>query len=185
MRSVYYLILFSSILTFFGSCSKKPKEKHTHSVERIVEEKPIEVEKIIEIEKVQDLEGVFYFDLGGQIEFIADVEDKIHIVTAGQSIQSVNPANDTIGSHPIISGSDLPIVDGAIRFHKNVNYKSNTHDIEKDVGGDIDGTKRTDYIIEMLESGRIRLTIKIYDNKINTNVNFIVAERVLESLWDY
>lgn len=85
--------------------------------------------------------------------------------------------------HPTVTRENLEPKNGKIFFSQNVNYGSSSqYDLEEDVSGsDITGSKRTDYLFELLDGGKIKLTIKIYDNTINNNVNSVIATRVLTS----
>jgi len=130
----------------------------------------------------QVFEGVYYFDNGGYLEIIQGEDNELTLVREGQSIQSINPKNGTLGSHPAIYYSGLEVINGVARFFMNVSYSSSTYDLEEDVSGrDITGVRRTDFELEMV-GDHLQLTIKIYDGAINSNVNGVIATRVLRSI---
>jgi len=126
----------------------------------------------------QDFEGLFYCENGSNVELIADYQDRVTFETSGQSLNSINPINSTLSTHPIISNRDV-VVNGnkLVMFPVNVTYSSSTHDVEKDAGGDINGKKRTDYSISLNEQDQLLIKITIYDNAINSNINSIIVER--------
>ena len=136
------------------------------------------------VRSAQDFEGVFYFSNGGRIELIASADNEITILRSMQSITTLNPKNSTLGSHPIVVKENLEVYGDNIFFTINVNYGTNAqYDIEEDVSGaDITGSRRTDFRFERTVTNSLRLTISIYANKINSNVNSVVARRVLESI---
>ncbi len=130
----------------------------------------------------QEFEGVYYFDNGGYLEIIMGEDQELTIVREGQALNSVNPNNDTLGTHPAIYYSGLEIYQGLARFSANVNYGVDTYDLEEDVSGrDIEGSHRTDYQFRMM-GDKLEITITIYEGTTNNNLNTVVARRVLTSL---
>ena len=109
-------------------------------------------------------------------------DQELTIVREGQALNSVNPNNDTLGTHPAIYYSGLEIYQGLARFSANVNYGVDTYDLEEDVSGrDIEGSHRTDYQFRMM-GDKLEITITIYEGTTNNNLNTVVARRVLTSL---
>lgn len=163
------LIILTIAALFLSACGSD-----YHTIEKV----PVEVE----VPVAQDFEGVFYFENGSQIELVAGYDGDVTILRSGQSLQSINPQNDTLGSHPTVSGEGFEVSNGKIFFFSNANYTGG-NDLEEDVSGsNITGQKRTDYLIELLGDGRLQLTIKIYSDKINNNANYVVATRIFTSL---
>jgi len=161
-----YLVL----LLILVACGKDThKETNT--------EKPVEVE--VPVEVTQDFEGFYRLQNGGTIEFIADSEDKITVVSSGQVVVSQNPENGTFGEHPRISGAELLVIDKSLRWSVNVNYTSG-QDIEEDISGsNITGTKKTNYYI-YYENDKLVIEISIWQSKIGDNINSIIAHRVIK-----
>jgi hypothetical protein len=132
--------------------------------------------------KAQDFEGVYHFDNGGFIELIAASDGDVTVLSQGQILTSVNPENDTFAQHPTISRVNEEVVDGSVRFSVNLNYTSG-HDLEEDVSGaNVLGQKRTDVLIQVLESGKLKITLTVYSDKLSNNANYVVAVRSFESL---
>jgi len=130
----------------------------------------------------QPFEGVYYFDYGGYLEIIVSEDNELTILRENQSLQSVNPQNNTIGSHPSIYYSGLEVKNGIARFSTNVNYGVDTYDLEGDTSGaDIESNHRTDYEFKM-SGDKLQITIRIYEGTTNTNLNYVIAERILTSL---
>ena len=73
-----------------------------------------------------------------------------------------------------------------VSFSKNVNYNSAKEDIEEDESGnDINGSKLTSFLLEKLEDEKIRLTITIYANSSNNNINYVdVLGLYLGNTWN-
>lgn len=177
------LFIATFLIVFFVSCGNKNYNAPTKIIE-VEKEVEIEVEKEVEIEifRPQDFEGIYYFDNGGYLELIAGIDDEVTIMREGQSLTSINPKNDTFASHPAIYKTGLEPVDNKLRFTTNVNY-TDGYDLEEDESGkDIRDSRRTDYEIKLLKNGNIKLTIKIYSDRMNHNANYIVAERTFTSL---
>ena len=141
-----------------------------------------EVEKEVLI--AQDFEGIFKFDNGvsfSYIELVASSDNEITILRDGQVLNSINPENDTLALHPIVTAENLEVVNGEVFLTRDDNYNSG-QDLEEDISGsNIQGRKRTDYLIEKTDIG-IRLTIKIYSERTNDNANEVVATRIFESI---
>jgi hypothetical protein len=134
-----------------------------------------------EVRISQDFEGVYYFKDGGFLEIIVGSDNEITLMREGQSIQSINPKNNTLCSHPLIYITGLESKGNKLKFFGNVNY-TDGNDLEEDESGvDIRGSKRTDYEIKLLKNGRISLTIDVYSDSIGNNANYIIAKRVLNS----
>lgn len=175
-----YLIPFLIISAI--SCVRTKTRYETVEVEKKVEvEVPVEVEKLVEVPVKQMFEGYWYLQNGGTLEIIVGSDDRITLVTSGQNIQSINPKNGTHAGHPHMSGSQLRVVNGEIRFFKDLTYNSN-HDVEEDISGaNITGKKRTDFTISE-KDGRLIIQIKIYSGASNSNPNNIVAKRTIKSV---
>lgn len=135
-----------------------------------------------QVNLAEQFEGYYFMPNGSQIELVANSDGEISTTNTAQSLNSINPQNNTLCTHPIIRAINLKIRSGFIFLSKNENYDSSTHDVENDLtGANITGLHRTDYLIESLDNGKsIRITITIFDNAINTNINSIVAVRVFE-----
>lgn len=129
--------------------------------------------------KAQDFEGYYYCENNSTIELVTDYSNRVTIESTGQSLNSVNPQNNTLGTHPTISYRDLIInKDRLVIPQRNYNYSSSTYDLENDTtGSDITGSKRTDVNMKMLSSDHLEVNIKIYANAINSNINSIVLDR--------
>lgn len=130
----------------------------------------------------QEFEGKYTFDNQSFIELITSVDNEITFVTAGQSLNSVNPENDTVGTHPIISDRDVELTNGKLVLPpRNVNYNTR-HDIEQDISGsNITGSHRTDVTVEKTANNGIKITIMIWQGALNNNINTIIATRILTS----
>jgi hypothetical protein len=129
----------------------------------------------------QPFEGTYLMDNNSAIEMITGEDGEVTILTAGQLLVSINPKNETFGTHPKLNKTGLEPVAGVISFVKDMNYTSGM-DLEEDVNGaNIRGKRMTDVLIQQLPGDRIRITIKIYSDRIKNNPNFIVAVRVFES----
>lgn len=103
-------------------------------------------------------------------ESLVDVESEC------QSLLTTNPENGTVGQFPTISQSNVLIVNGELRFTRNLNYTSG-NDIEEDKSGsNITGQRRTDVRI-FFEDDLLKVNITVYGNSNNNNLNDIDAER--------
>jgi len=119
---------------------------------------------------------------GGYIELTSTQDGLIDIQSRYQNLQSENPDNNTIGTHPRISGTLLRQHNEVIQFERNDNYSSTTNDLEEDISGaNIIGRHRTIYKFESYSDGDcLRITIKIYQGAVNSNINDVIASRILE-----
>ena len=129
--------------------------------------------------KTQDFEGYYYCDNNSNIELVTDFNNSVTVDSFGQSLNSVNPQNNTIGTHPLISYRDL-VINGnkLIISPRNYTYSSSTHDLENDVSGsNITGSKRTDVSMTLVSENVLSISIKIYSGAINTNINNIILNR--------
>jgi len=99
-------------------------------------------------------------------------------------LNSINPKNNSTGTHPNITDRNVQPVNGKLILpSRNYNYSSSTHDIEEDdSGSNITGNHRTDITVEKVGYNKIKLTIQIWDGALNNNVNNIIANRTLTSL---
>lgn len=141
-------------------------------------EKIVEKEVEVEIEIKQDFERVWFCDNNSRLELVVDSLDRVGFETTGQTLNSINPQNDTIGTHPTIGDRRLDVISGKVFLSKNYNYSSSTHDIENDLtGADINGSKRTDITLELDSDKNLKVKIEIYANPINQNINYIWATR--------
>lgn len=138
-----------------------------------------EVEVTKEVYKAQDFEGFYFCDNNSSLELLTDHNNRVTFDTYGQSMNSINPQNDTLGTHPVISERDVLIKGNRLIIPpKNYNYSSSTYDIEEDdTGSNITGKKRTDVIVEKSNDDSITVEFVIYSNAINQNINWIVANR--------
>lgn len=126
----------------------------------------------------QDFEGYWYCDNNSNLELIADFKNRITFETIGQSLNTVNPSNDTLGTFPVISERDVLVNNNKLLINpRNYTFDKDTHDVEKDTGGDIDGQKRVDLLIELKSKKKLNIKVKVYNDKINNNINSIVADR--------
>jgi len=137
-------------------------------------------ETTVEVEKAQEFEGFYSFDNNSQIELIAGADQEIHVLRDFQILNTINPQNNTIGTFPVFSKSALEIKNNALFFSLDLNYKDGNDIEEDDNGANIRGRKRTDVTIQKTETG-IRMTLQVYSNRTNDNLNFIIATRVFES----
>lgn len=128
--------------------------------------------------------GYFVLDGGSDANCIyldQKAENVIDIESDCQSLVSVNPQNSTLGQFPTISASNLIVLDGAIRFTKNLNFTAG-NDLEEDVSGaNITGSRRTDVLITF-EDSKLKLVIKVYKSANNNNLNEIIATRTFSEL---
>ena len=138
-----------------------------------------EIEVVKEVYKAQDFEGYYFCDNNSSIELLTDSNNRVTFDTHGQSMNSINPQNDTLGTHPVIKERDVLIQgDRLVINPRNYKYDSNTSDIENDTTGDnITGKRRTDILVKKLDEETITVKFTIYRNKVNNNINFIDAER--------
>lgn len=156
------VLTFLAVVTFgLSSCGKE----YVHSVEY----------------KAQDFEGFYKCSNNSQVELIADFNNRVSFETYGQSLNSINPKNQTLATHPTVSEKDLLIVGNSLIINpRNYTYSSSTHDVEQDASGaNITGNKRTDIKVTRLES-KINIEFIIYANANNSNINSITAQRVVE-----
>lgn len=177
-------------LVLFTSCKDttiNTPEKVVEVIKEIPVEKEVVVEKevIVEVEKEHETLFAGYYNLDGPGNNCIYLDEKtpnvVDIESDCQSLTTVNPENDTIGQFPRITATNLNVIDGSIRYTHNLNF-TNGHDLEEDVSGDdIVGSRRVDVILENID-GRIKITIKVYQNANNSNLNQIVAERVFNEL---
>ena len=129
-----------------------------------------------------DFAGVYRFANDSILEIKQSVDSDVTFETTGQFLQSVNPKNDTFGTHPSINKKDAEIHNNVVFFVQNFNYTSGQDLEEDDSGSNITGQKQTSVLLELVEERKIRLTIKIYGDSMNNNPNEVVAKRVFESL---
>lgn len=133
-------------------------------------------------EVAQKFEGVYFLSNNSFIEIVQDHENKLALLRKGQSLNSVNPENGTLGTFPILSDDELLVFNGVVRFSKDVNFDSSRHDIEEDQSGaNINGRRRVDVELRKTAAG-IRIRIQVYANRSNDNINWVVVDRVLESI---
>ena len=129
----------------------------------------------------QAFEGLYLFDNGSQIELLTSEDGEVSILSAGQTLVSVNPKNESLGSHPRISKTNIEPVAGIISFIQDYNY-TDRNDLEEDSSGaNIRGRRATEVLIEQRPNNGLRITIKIYSGELKDNPNFVVAQRVFES----
>tara|TARA_R100001086_G_scaffold245229_1_gene175885 strand:- start:968 stop:1462 length:495 start_codon:yes stop_codon:yes gene_type:complete len=160
------IILIASVLAIlsFNSCGRKVND---YFYQQVVP---------------QDFEGVYYFDNGGSIELLTASDGEVTILSQGQLLVSTNPQNDTFGTHPKFSAVGLEPQRNELRLVKDLNYNAG-QDLEEDqTGNNITGKKKTEILIEMLDYGKLRITIKIYSDSINNNANYVIAVRTFTSL---
>ena len=168
-------ILLTLILLISASCGREVIEHYPDVIEV-----PIEREIIKQVEIDQLYEGRFAMPHGGYIELVQDADGEVSTIGSADLL-STNPQNDTIGEHPHFGFSNLKLLGGAIKFTRDFNYTTGG-DLEEDVSGsNIHDRRRTDIELKMLDNGTLRVTVKIWDAATNSNINFIVAERTLES----
>ena len=91
-------------------------------------------------------------------------------------IVSVNPENGTLGEHPHFTITDQFLSqDGTLYFTTNITYGGG--DLEEDISGsNITGRRRTDFIVKFLDS-EVNLTIKVYEDEVNDNINAVILNR--------
>jgi hypothetical protein len=169
------LIAFSLILIGCGKTKYK-----TQTNETIVEKEiKVEVEKEVMLE--QDFEGYWICDNNSNVEILVDYNNRATFETTGQSINSVNPDNDTLGTFPVISERDVIINNQKLLIApRNYTFNKNTHDIEKDLGGDIDGSRRVDWSFVLKKHNKLHINVKVYDGAINNNINKIIVDRTIK-----
>lgn len=130
--------------------------------------------------------GYFYLDGPDNTFNCIYLDEKqdgvVDIETDCQSLVSVNPENGTLGQFPSVSGTNFLVTkDRELRFTKNLRYTSG-NDLETDASGsNITGTRRTDFIFKFVDY-RLELTIIVYANANNDNLNAVVATRTFKEL---
>lgn len=175
-------VILSVLVIGLIGCEDVRYEVHP---EKVIEKEIIK-EVPVEIEKEHEFLYAGYFNLDGPSDANCIYLDEkqpnvVDIETDCQSLVTINPENDTLGQFPSISASNLLVIDGEIRYTRNLNYSSG-NDIEEDVSGsNITGNRRTDFLFQKVDN-RLKLTIRIYKNANNNNLNYIVAERVFNEL---
>lgn len=161
------LLLAVTLMTLVVSCGRREKVKYKTNT----------VTEVEEVEVSQLFEGSFYLENNGFIEMYQS-GDNVYIDSRYQNLTTINPENNTFGELPKISG-EYEIVDNKVRISKNLNYRDG-NDIEEDVtGNNIRGNRRTDITIEFIDD-IVNITYEIYSNRINDNINTIVAKRTLK-----
>lgn len=168
-------VIFLSLLMV--GCGKK----HRHTYEEKVVEVP--VDKVVEVPVVQDFEGAWYLPNGGFIELVASIDGQVTILRENYQIVTKNPKNGTFANHPIVTAENLEINGDSLIISRDVNYgTSSQYDIEEDVNGsNVTGVRKTVYTFQVLEDGRLKLNIKIFDGKTNNNINDIVVNRTIKA----
>jgi len=167
MKSVW--VLFAMILMLVTSCGDD--KTYYNNIEK-------------EVVVAQEFEGVFFLNNNSMLELVASEDNEVSILRTGYTLTSINPKNQTLGMHPVVTQENLEIHNGKLFFSLNVNYGSDgsLYDLEEDENGNnITGTRRTDYTFSMLEDGNIKLHIQIYANSISHNINWVVASRWFKS----
>lgn len=130
-----------------------------------------------------DFEGFYECENGSRVELIADFADRITFETIGQSFNSVNPENGTLGTHPVIADRDVLILGNQLMLApRDYNY-TDGNDIEEDnSGSNIRGRRRTDIKVSLLTERDLQVSFQIYDNRSNDNINGIAASRTFNCL---
>ena len=188
MKNIILLAFMIFAMTQMTGCGKDS------SVEVRYEDREV----IVEVPVAQDFEGRYKCSIVSAgvcdvatppvnceaesfLELYADYADRVSFETSGQSLNSVNPQNESLGTHPSIGDRDLEITgDSLVLAPRNYNYSSSTHDIEEDVNGsNITGNRRTDITVKLKKNKDLKLTLKIFDGAVNSNINNIVATREL------
>lgn len=122
-----------------------------------------------------------YFNLNGGsgvncIYLDEKLSNVVDIEVDCQSLVTVNPKNKSLGQFPTIAATSLFVINGEIKFTKNLNYTTG-NDIEEDQNGsNITGSRRTDFRI-YIKNDLLHLNIDIYKNSNNNNLNEVVASR--------
>jgi len=129
-----------------------------------------------------NLEGLYYFNYGASLEVLASDRNCLYVLQNNNSLlSSVNPENNTLGTHPKFPFTEICTNDGIYRYSRNQQYSSG-NDLEQDISGsNITGNKKTDFEFSF-QDGQMKLKIKIYSNASNNNINSVIAEREFESL---
>lgn len=167
-KKLVKVVTFVVALVFVVGCGRK---------DRVVEVE-VEVEKIVAV--AQDFEGTYLCDNNSYLELIADYKDRITFETSGQSMNSINPQNGTVGTHPVIGERDVVVVGGdrLLIAPRNYTYSSSTHDLENDLtGSNVTGSRRTDVEVKKVSDNKISVKFEIYSGAVNSNVNGIIITR--------
>lgn len=149
-------------------------------------EKVVVTEKEILVEKEHETIYSGYYNLDGASDVNCIYLDEkfpnvVDLEIDCQSLVTINPENGTLGQFPVMTLSNLNVIEGKMRYTRNINYNSG-NDLEEDVSGsNITGNKRTDFLFEVVDS-KLRITISIYENANNDNLNEIVAVRVFNEI---
>lgn len=171
------LLLLSLLVT---SCNQL--ERHYYTTQKV--EKEVKTKTTADNEERLAFSGYFNLDGGSDANCIyldEKVEGLVDIENDCQSLVSVNLENDTLGQFPTISASNLVVINNEIRYTRNLNYSSG-NDLEEDVNSDnITGSRCTDIFMKFVDS-RLQITLKIYENSNNNNLNSVVATRVFNEL---
>lgn len=150
--------------------------KHDLSKYRILE-KEIEVEKLVPVK--QDFEGVYYFDNGSSIELVVSADGEVTILRDRYNLVFKNKLNSDYGTFPVVVKENLEPGNESIRFSVDVNFGSSSqYDLERDdTGSNITGTHKVDFVIAKQSDGKIKLTITVYEGRINNNLNKVIFFR--------
>lgn len=163
------------------------KDTTVHTPERVIEivkEVPTEVPVEVPVEHETLFSGYYNLDGGSDLNCIyldEKAPNVIDLESDCQSLVTVNPENSTLGQFPVLNATNLLVSSGKVQFTRDITYTAG-HDIEEDASGiDILGKRRTDVTLKLVDE-KLVITIKIYANANNNNLNFIVAERVFNEL---
>ena len=155
----------------------------TFSLVGCEQEGSVQVIKEVRTEyQAQDFEGFYYFENNSQIELVASYDGDVSLLKAGQFLQSENPSDGSLASHPVLQLENLAINNGKITQIQDVSYVAGNV-LKADTGGAaISGSRRTDFVFELDSSRKLKLTIKVYSGPLNNLASTVVATRVFESL---
>ena len=130
----------------------------------------------VETIKVNAFEGYFECDNGGYLDMLSD-DNSVYLER--QLLISKN-TDGSYGNFPSLSSSKLVLSGNTFRYMENANFSSTTNDIEEDgSNSNITGQHALNVTGELTGS-KLVLKLKVYDGKINGNLNDIIVNRTIK-----
>ena len=169
MRNVFMLFVFILVIVIVASCGKDNNY--------YIDSSSPENSRLF-------YSGYFLLDGPSSVNCIyldEKIENVVDIESDCQSLVTVNPKNNTYGQFPTITASNLQVINGEIRYTRNINYVAGNDIEEDDNGSNITGSRRTDIFIKFVND-KLRIRLDIYEQSNNNNLNEIVATRYFNEL---
>lgn len=114
-------------------------------------------------ELIPTLEGYYSLPNGGFIELVR-LENGSYGLFGSQRVLSVN-FDGGLALHPNLPAGPHILKNGAISGVYNANYNSTTHDVEIDgTGSNISGNRLTQYVLDLISGGRLKITLITHDS---------------------